>query len=70
MDGPRGLAAFLFFLGLSFQVSAGQEVILIKGAGEYDGLYTKPSSTKNWGEQTVMAITITFTGERSGEERG
>ena len=39
MGGPRGLAALLFFLGLSSQVSARQEVILVKGTDGSDGLY-------------------------------
>ena len=32
----------------------------------------QPSTTRDWGEQTLVAITLTFTGERggAGEERG
>ena len=42
MGGPRGLAAF-FFLGLSYQVSAAEEVFIVEGAGDngVDGLYVE-----------------------------
>ena len=43
MGGPRGLAAFLFFLGLSSQVSAAQKVIIVSGTSSdyFDGLYAE-----------------------------
>ena len=40
-QGPRGLAAFLFFLALSSTVRAREEVFLVEGTSYYDGLYAE-----------------------------
>ena len=47
MGGPRGLAAFLFFLGLSSQVSAAQEVFIVKGTNYNDGLFAEEGQGSN-----------------------
>ena len=39
-QGPRGLAAFLFFLALSSTVRAREEVVVVEGVG-FDGLYAE-----------------------------
>ena len=43
-QGPRGLAAFLFFLALSSTVRARKEVVVVEGADSYNddnGLYAE-----------------------------
>ena len=49
-QGPRGLAAFLFFLALSSTVRARKEVFVVEGANHRNGLYAEEGhgSTKHY----------------------